>query len=190
MFNRTITFSTRHPKRIIALWALVAVALGSLSGMFGYKVITDDTAGFLPKSAESARAAKYGQRHFGQQEGARTVIVLVKRTDGASLTAADRAHARALATALPRTPFDATRPAVKGQPGDLRERAGHIVAAQAGPVAPDGRFALVGLQWQGNVTDPVAQDYYRQVRDRAAARVRHHGLQSGSPAASPPSPTT
>ena len=179
MFNRIINFSTRHPKRIIALWALVAVALGSLSGMLGYKVITDDTAGFLPKSAESARAARYGEEHFGQQKGARTVIVLVKRTDGGSLTAADRAHARALATALPRTPFDATRPAVKGQPGDLRARAGEIVAAQAGPVAPDGRFALVGLQWTGNVTDPVAQDYYRQVRDRAAARVRDHGLQVG-----------
>jgi RND superfamily putative drug exporter len=179
MFNRIISFSTRHPKRLIALWALVAVALGSLSGTLGYKVVTDDTAGFLPKSAESARAAKYGQEHFGQQKGSRTVIVIVKRTDGASLTATDRAEARALATALPRTPFDATRPAVKGQPGDLQQRAGEIVAAQAGPVAPDGRFALVGLQWKGNVTDPVAQDYYRQVRDRAAARVRDHGLQVG-----------
>ena len=179
MFNRVISFSTRHPKRLIALWALVAVALGSLSGMLGYKVLTDDTAGFLPKSAESARAAKYGQEHFVQPKGSRTVIVLVKRTDGASLTATDRAQARALATALPRTPFDATRPAVKGQPGDLQQRAGEIVAGQAGPVAPDGRFALVGLQWKGNITDPVAQDYYRQVRDRAAEQVRDHGLQVG-----------
>src|SRR5215217_4205495 len=144
MFNRIISVSTRHPKRIIALWALVAVALGSLSALFGYKVVTDDTAGFLPESAESARAANYGREHFGQQKGSRTVIMLVKREDGAVLTAVDRARAGALATALPRTPFDTARPAVKGQPGDLRQRAGEIVAGQAGPVAPDGRFALVG----------------------------------------------
>ena len=68
---------------------------------------------------------------------------------------------------------------MKGQPGDLPERAGKIVAAAPGPVAPDGRFALVGLQWKGNMTDPVAQGYYRQVRDRAAAEVRDDGLQVG-----------
>src|SRR4051812_2749211 len=67
---------------------------------------------------------------------------------------------------------------MKNQPGDLRARAGGIVAA-AGSVAPDGRFALVGLRWKGNMTDPVAQDYYHQVRDRAAAQVRRHGLEVG-----------
>jgi putative drug exporter of the RND superfamily len=179
MFNRIISFATRHPKRVIALWAVVALVLGSVSGMLGYKVMTDDTAGFVPESAESARAAKYGEEHFGQQKGSRTVIVLVKRADGEALTAADRANARALATMLPRTRLDTTRPAVKGQPGDLRERAGEIVAAEAGPVAPDGRFALVSLQWKGNMSDPVAQDYYRQVRDRAGAHVHADGLRVG-----------
>ena len=84
MFNRIIRFATRHPKRVIALWAVVAIALGSLSSQLGYKVMTDDTAGFLPDSAESAQAAKYGQEHFGQQHGSRTVIVLVKRADSSA----------------------------------------------------------------------------------------------------------
>src|SRR6185295_41112 len=34
-------------------------------------------------------------------------------------------------------------------------------------------------QWKGNVTDPVARDWFRQVRDRAAAQARDHGLRVG-----------
>ena len=62
MFTRIIRFATRFPKSVIVAWAIVALALGSLSGMLGYKVMTDDTAGYLPKSAESAQAARYGER--------------------------------------------------------------------------------------------------------------------------------
>ena len=169
MITRVTTFATRFPKSVIAVWVAASLVLGSLAGSLGYKVMTDDTAGFLPKSAESARAAKYGQEHFGQQRGAHTVIVLVKRADGGKLTAADRADARSLAGVLPRTPFHGAAP----------ERAGRIVAAAPGPVAPDGRFAIVGLRWKGNTTDPVAQDYFHQVRNAAAARLRTHGLQVG-----------
>jgi len=79
MFTRIIRFATRFPKSVIVAWAIVALALGSLSGMLGYKVMTDDTAGYLPASAESAQAARYGEEHFGTQKGARTVVVLVKR---------------------------------------------------------------------------------------------------------------
>jgi RND superfamily putative drug exporter len=179
MFRRIITFATRHPKRVIALWAIVAIALASMSALFGYKVVTDDTAQFLPKGAESAQASRYAEMHFGQERGARAVTVVVKRADGGALTAADRAEVRALVTAMPRWPFNAQSPAVDGQPGDLRERAGHIVGAQSGPLAPDGRFQLVGLQWKANVTDPVAHEYFRQIRDRAADEVRGHELRVG-----------
>jgi putative drug exporter of the RND superfamily len=179
MFTAIIRFATRFPKSVIVTWVIAAVGLGSLSGLLSYKVMTDDTAGYLPDSAESARAARYGEEHFGTRKDARTVVVLVKRADGRTLRAADRAEVRALASSMPRTRFDATRRAVRGQPGDLRERAGTIVAGQAVPVAADGRFALVGLQWKGNVTDPVAQDWFHQVRDHAAARARAHGLRVG-----------
>src|SRR3954468_7342414 len=179
MFTRIIRFATRFPKSVIVAWAILALALGSLSGLLGYKVMTDDTVGYLPERAESARAARYGEEHFGTRKDARTVVVLVKRADGRPLHAADRAEVRALAASMPRTPFDATRRTVKGQPGDLRERAGRIVGAQAVPAAAGGRFALVGLQWKANVTDPVAQDWFRQVRDRGAARARAHGLRVG-----------
>src|SRR5215218_5130739 len=179
MFDSIIRFATQRPKRVIALWAVVAIALASLASMFGYKVVTDDTARFLPKHSESAQATKYAEDQFGQEKGTRTVTVLVKRADGRALTGRDRADVRALAAAMPRWQLDDTRPAVKGQPGDVDERAGRIVAAQAGPVAPDGRFQLVGLQWKGNVTDPVAQEYFRQVRDRAAEHARADDLRLG-----------
>src|SRR3954453_953629 len=117
MFTPIIRFATRFPKSVIAAWAIVALALGSLSGFLGYKVMTDDTAGSLPERAESARAARYGEEPFGTRKDARTVVLLVKRADGRPLDAADRAEVRALAASMPRTPFDATRRAVEGRPG-------------------------------------------------------------------------
>src|SRR5215204_3572458 len=179
VFTRIISFATRRPKRVIALWAVVAVALAGISGLVGYKVVTDDTTRFLPEDAESAQAAKYAEDRFGEQPGSRTVVALIKRADERPLDAADRTEVQALATALPRWPFDASRPAVEGLPGDLGERAGRIVAAEAGPVAPDGRFALIGLQWKADATDPVAQEAFRQLRDRAAGAARVDGLRIG-----------
>src|SRR6478609_380946 len=170
MFKSIIRFATRRPKTVIALWAVIAFALASLSGLYGYKVVTDDLAQFLPKGSESAQAIQYAQAQFGQQKGTHTVTVLVKRADGRPLSAGDRAEVKRLVAALPTWRLDHHAQAVKGQPGDLDERAGEIVAAQVGPVAKDGRSQLAGLAWKGNVTDPVAQEHFLQVRDRAAAQ--------------------
>jgi putative drug exporter of the RND superfamily len=167
MFNRIISFVTSHPKRVIAMWAVVAIGLATVSAAFGYKVTTDDTAQFLPKGSESAQATRYAQTAFGQVKGAQTVTVLVKRADGEALTGADRMEIRLLAAAMPRLAHDA------------RERAGRIVTAHAGPLAPDGRLQLVGLQWKANTTDPIAQQHFREVRERATDQARSHGLKIG-----------
>ncbi|HEX5620006.1 MAG TPA: MMPL family transporter [Solirubrobacteraceae bacterium] len=166
MFHRIITFTTRFPKSVIAFWLLLALALSSVSAGVGYKVMTDDTSEFLPKGSESAQAIAYAQDAFGVQKGTRTVTMLVKRDDGKALTAADRSQVGALATALPQWPSKS-------------ERAGHVVAAQAGPVAPDRQFQLVALQWKANATDPIAQDHFRDIRDRAAGQARAHDLTVG-----------
>jgi putative drug exporter of the RND superfamily len=179
MLSKIIHFATSRPKRVIAGWLVAAIGLAFVGTTFAYKVTTDDTAHFLPKGSESAQAMKYAETAFGQQKDTRTVMALVKRSDGKALTAADRAAIRTLASGMPRWRPDTSRSAMKGQPGDLRERAGRIVAAQAGPLAPDGRFQLVGLQWKARPTDPVAQDFFRQVRDRAADQVRGHDLRVG-----------
>jgi RND superfamily putative drug exporter len=168
MFKRIITFVTRHPKRVIALWAVLALALSSLGGGLAYKATTDDTTQFLPKGSESAQATKYAETAFGQQKGTRTVTMLVKRADGRALTGADRAEIRSLSNGM-----------AHWRVGDQQARAGHIVAAQAGPAAPDGHFQLVALQWKANSTDPIAQQHFRDVRDRAAHDAGGHALRVG-----------
>jgi RND superfamily putative drug exporter len=167
MLSRIVNFVTSHPKRVIALWAVVAIALATISSAFAYKVTSDDAARFLPKGSESAQATRYAETAFGQEKGAHAVTVLVKRADGKALTRADRRQIRSLATTLPRLAHDS------------RERAGRIVAAQAGPLAPGERFQLIGLQWKANATDPIAQAHFRDVRDAAADRAGAHGLRVG-----------
>ena len=143
MFHRIITFATRLPKSVIAFWLRRSRSRSRrCSAGVGYKVMTDDTAQFLPKGSESAQATAYAQDRFGVQKGTRTVTVLVKRDDGKALTAADRAAGRRARRC--RAAFDRSA-AVQGQ---RATPSAPVVAAQAGPVAPDGRFQLVGLQWK------------------------------------------
>src|SRR5688500_16010018 len=153
MLQRIITYVTAHPKRIILVWLVAAVALTAVGTQAGHRVVTDDTAQFLPKSSESARATEFAETAFGAQAGTTTVTALVKRADGRSLTAADSAGVAALSDRLKRWRVDTDTLDVENQPGDLEERAGRIVAAAPGPRAPDGRFQLVGLQWRANSTD-------------------------------------
>jgi putative drug exporter of the RND superfamily len=166
MFHRITTFTTRFPKSVIAVWLVLALTLSSAAAGVGYKVMTDDTSEFLPKGSESAQALAYARDAFGVQKGTRTVTMLVKRHDGTALTAADRAQVASLAAELPQWPSDS-------------ERAGRVVAAQPGPVAPDRQFQLVALQWKANATDPIAQDHFRDIRDRAADQARAHDLNVG-----------
>jgi RND superfamily putative drug exporter len=185
MLGRINTYVNRFPKRVIALWAVVALILTMIGATQGHRVITDDTAAFLPKSSESAQATRYAQDAFGQPEGTQTVTGLIKRADGAPLTPADRQGVRRLngqldgwAPDVDRLDLEAVLDGLpRGIAGDLDRRAGRIVEARVGPVAPDGSFALVALQWQANTTDLVAQEAFRQLRDRTAERVRADGLE-------------
>jgi putative drug exporter of the RND superfamily len=179
VLSRIIQFSTHRPKRVIALWAVVMLLLGSAGAGFGYKVVTDDAAQFLPRGSESAEAIAYAREAFGQQKGTQTVTMLVKRADGASLTAAERAEVRSVAAATLRWRVNKDSSALSSQVGDLDERAGRVVDAQMGPASPDGRVQLVALQWKGNATDAVAQEFFREVRDRATQTLRGQDLRVG-----------
>jgi RND superfamily putative drug exporter len=179
MLNRVIRFATRHPKRVIAIWLATMLALAAVSAGFGYKVVSDDTAQFLPKGSESARAIEFAEKEFGREKGTRAVTMLVKRSDARALSEADRDEIHALATAMQRWRLDTEAPGLKGQFGDLSTRAGAIVNARSGPMAPDGRFQLIALDWRANTTDPVAQELFRQVRDRVVERAREHDLRVG-----------
>src|SRR5215213_2014759 len=179
MLQRIITYVTRRPKRVIALWVVAVLALASIGSTQSYRVSTDDMTEFLPEASASAVATRYAQEQFGQQKGTYTVTALVERADGGRLTQADQAAVGALSERLADWKPDVSSLDVEGAAGDLDERAGRIVAASAGPVAPDERFQLVGLQWKANTTDPVAQEAFRQLRDRTADDARADGLRVG-----------
>jgi RND superfamily putative drug exporter len=179
MLQRIITFATRRPKRVIVVWLVAVLALSSIGSTQAYRVTTDDMSEFLPGGSESALATRYAEDAFGQQKGTRTVTALLERSDGKRLTKADLAETAALTQRLASWRPDTAALDVGNAAGDLYRRAGRIVAAETGPLAPDKRFQLVGLQWKADATDPVAQEAFRQLRDRVAADVRTDGLRVG-----------
>ena len=63
-----------------------------------------------------------------------------------------------------------------------------MVGVAAGPMA--GRAQLVAVQWKANTTDPVAQDAYRQFRDRVVDQAAQRPARPASPAGSRRWPTT
>jgi RND superfamily putative drug exporter len=173
MLAQIIRYATSHPKRVIAVWLVLGLGLSVLGGLKSYSVTTDDTAQFLPKRSESAQGIKYAQRAFGVQEGTSSLTVLLKRSDGGKVAPADVDQ---LAAGMQRWRPDVE--ALKTDDAiDVAKRAGGVVAVAAGPAVGDGR--LVAVQWKANTTDPVAQEAYRQFRDRVLDQARTAGLQAG-----------
>jgi RND superfamily putative drug exporter len=179
MISRVVRYTTSKPKRVIVVWLIAALALATVGGLKSFEVTTDDTAQFLPKSSESAEATRYAQQAFGVEKGTHTVTVLVKRSDGRPLAAADRSHIGDLAAAMPAWRADTAPLKDMASGTDVRKRAGSIAAVALGPVAKDGRFQLVALRWKANSTDPVAQDAFRQFRDQTADRAAAQHLEAG-----------
>src|SRR3954452_5093669 len=176
MLAQIIRYATSHPKRVIAVWVVLSLGLSVLGSMKAYSVTTDDTAQFLPKRSESAQGIGYAERAFGVQKGTSSLTVLLARADGGRLSAADHGRIDALAAAMKRwrPDLDALR---SDEEIDVGTRAGAVVGVAAGPVA--GRAQLVAVQVKANTTDPVAQDAYRQFRDRVVDQARAAGLRAG-----------
>jgi len=176
MIAAAVRTSTRRPWLTILAWLAVAIPLTVLGGLASYSVTTDDTARFLPKGSESAQAVAFARDAFGVEEGTATVTLLARRSDGAPLIAGDRTAVTQIAGEMPRWRADTDDLDVEEEAIDRSGRAGHVVAATAGPLGDDGRFQLVALQWRANATDPVAQSAFRQFRDTFADRAADRGL--------------
>jgi len=178
MLNRLTHFSTKRPWIVIGLWVALLVS-GALVGQAKlYDVTTNDTAGFLPRSYESARAVHFGQTHFGLVKGATAVTALVQRQDGRPLTAADQSRVAALTAAMA-----GWRPEWAGiePPFGLseNERGVRAVKPVAGPVAGEGHYQLAGLQFKGNATDPTVQKAFKQFRADTVHAFAGAGLKVG-----------
>ena len=159
MINRFTSLVARHPWRVILVWLVIGAGAAMYARAHQSEVTTSDTSTFLPNKYESVRATQIGQRLFGEAKGASTVTALVKRADGAPLTAGDRRTIAQLSGAMTHKP--------------------RVVSAQVSAPQDHGRFELLGLQFKGNDSDPVVQRAFRHVRDVTQGEFRSHGLNAG-----------
>jgi RND superfamily putative drug exporter len=166
LFSRLTSAVTRHPWLVIAVWVVAAFGLSSAGAFKAADVTTDDQASFLPSKYESAKALEFGREAFGEVKGTSTTTVLVKRRDGGRLTAADtRAIATVTADLGHWRPNWRTleRPAAAAKGANEKERSTRVVGAAASGADPHG-FALVGLRFKGNSSDPWVQAAFKQLR--------------------------
>ena len=96
MFARLARVVVRHPWWTIGAWLVAAVAVIAFSPALATEAEQGD---FLPSKYESIQAQKVAEKAFPQQEDTSALIV-VMRTDGAPLTAADTAKVNQTAQAL------------------------------------------------------------------------------------------
>ncbi|WP_033821488.1 MMPL family transporter [Kitasatospora sp. MBT63] len=177
MIRALTRYSTRHPWKVIALWAVLGVALAGLAPMLIARVTEHQTGNFLPRGYDSAAALRIAEERFGVDPDATTVTVLVARSDGRALGAADRTAIEAGAAELARRRV--VMPRADDQPSFLvpdRSQTPRVVPAMT---APDLSFGLLSVQLAGSPADPGVQGVYRTFRDGARAYFAEAGMRTG-----------
>ncbi|QNE73485.1 MMPL family transporter [Streptomyces finlayi] len=177
MIRALTGYSTRHPWKVIALWAVLGVALSALAPVLIARVTQHQTGDFLPRSYDSAAALHIAQEQFGANPDATTVTVLVARSDGKALGAADRKRIEAGAAKL------AQRRVVMPREDDVprflvpdRSQTPQVSPAM---MAPDRSFELLSVQLTGNPSDEGVQGVYRTFRDAARTQFSEAGMRTG-----------
>ncbi|MET9660049.1 MMPL family transporter [Streptomyces sp. NPDC006510] len=177
MIRALTGYSTRHPWKVIALWAVLGVVLSALAPTLIGRVTQHRTGDFLPRSYDSAAALQIAQEQFGVNPDATTVTMLVARSDGKALGAADRKRVEAEAAKL------AQRRVIMPREDDMprflvpdRSQTPEIAPAMT---APDRSFELLSVQLTGNPTDKGVQGVYRTFRDAARTQFSEAGMRTG-----------
>ncbi|MER5853960.1 MMPL family transporter [Streptomyces sp. NPDC002012] len=170
-------YSTRHPWKVIALWAVLGVVLSALAPTLIGRVTQNQTGDFLPKSYDSAAALEIAEEQFGVNPDATTVTMLVARSDGKALGAADQKRVEAEAAKLAQRRV--IMPREDDRPKFLvpdRSQTPRIAPAM---VAPDRSFELLSVELIGNRTDKGVQGVYRAFRDAARTQFSEAGMRTG-----------
>ncbi|MFC9622812.1 MMPL family transporter [Streptomyces sp. NPDC056930] len=170
-------YSTRHPWKVIALWAVLGVVLSALAPTLIGRVTQNQTGDFLPKSYDSAAALEIAEEQFGVNPDATAVTMLVARSDGKALGAAD--HKRVEAEAAKLAQRRVIMPREDDRPKFLvpdRSQTPRIAPAM---VAPDRSFELLSVELIGNRTDKGVQGVYRAFRDAARTQFSEAGMRTG-----------
>jgi putative drug exporter of the RND superfamily len=154
-------FVVRNPLKVILAWVVVSVAVVAFSPRLT-DIINADQTSFLPNSYESVQAQQLATQAFPQASGS-TVIGVVKRADGGSLTDADVQRTGQLAERLAAAGID------------------RVAAAQTAPqaVSPNRRVQLVTVALQGTPQDEAVVAALGQVRQRSAGALEGSGLRVG-----------
>jgi RND superfamily putative drug exporter len=162
MFRAVGLAVVRRPWLVILGWTVVAAGIIATAPGLG-DVTNADQSAFLPRSAESAQAARLAEQAFGDGRGA-TAVVVVERVDGAALSNADVDTIERLATRLNAEKARATV-GVRFEP--------------AQQVSPNRTVALLAARFAGAPEQADVMDGVRQVRAQAAATLDGTGLTAG-----------
>ncbi len=177
MIRALTGYSTRHPWKVIALWAVLGVVLSALAPTLIGRVTQNQTGDFLPKSYDSAAALEIAEEQFGMNPDATTVTMLVARSDGKALGAADEKWVEAEAAKLAQRRV--IMPREDDRPKFLvpdRSQTPRIAPAM---MAPDRSFELLSVELIGNRTDKGVQGVYRAFRDAARTQFSEAGMRTG-----------
>ncbi|BCJ47283.1 putative membrane protein [Actinoplanes ianthinogenes] len=162
MFDRWGRFVVRRAWWVIGGWLIAAgLIIGLLPSLS--EITSGDQGSFLPDSYESVQAIDLAKKAFPEQATS-TAVVVVKRTDGAALTADDQAKAGALAAAIGDTHI-----AGIGQP---------LTGPQA--VAPNKLVQLISIPVTAAATDAEGQlNAVKQTRDVIKMQLAGTALSAG-----------
>ncbi|MGW3044474.1 MMPL family transporter [Kitasatospora sp. NPDC001159] len=177
MIRALTGFSTRHAWKVIAVWAVLGMGLAVLAPMLMARVTGSQSGDFLPRSYDSAAALRIAEENFGVNPDATTVTVLVARTDGSPLTAADQQQVEAEAAKLAK--HRVVMPRKEKEPELLvldRSQTPRIAPAA---VAPDRTFELLAVELTGNAMEEGVRGVYKAFRDDARARFADLGMRTG-----------
>ncbi|WP_053730114.1 MMPL family transporter [Streptomyces sp. WM6378] len=177
MIRALTGYSTKHPWKVIALWAVLGLALTALAPTMFARVTQNQTGNFLPRSYDSAAALRIAEEQFGVDPDATTVTVLVARSDGKALGAADQKRVEAEAAKLGgrRVVMPREDDAPKFLVPD-RSQTPRIAPAMT---APDRSFELLSVELTGNPSDTGVQGVYRAFRDAARTQFAEAGMRTG-----------
>jgi RND superfamily putative drug exporter len=167
MFGSIARAVTARPLFVIIGWLAAAAAVIAFSPRIA-DVTNADQAAFLPATSESSRAAALAARAFPEAGGASAVIV-VKRADGAALSAADLGDVGRLVERLNVTRSNVVRGAAFGgaDPGGDRS------------VSPDRTLALVTVGFAAPAEDDRVRQAVLDLRRESQTALAGTGLIAG-----------
>ncbi len=166
MFAALARMVTGHPWRVIAVWVLASVAIVVFSPSIS-SVTNANQASFLPGHYQSVLAQDALAKNFPKQSG-NTDLLVVERTDGAPLTAANQQAVTDFATGLSHAGI------------------GEITGTLTSPalLSPNGKAQLVDVMLRGQPGEVPVNDAVTAIRAQVPRLLAGTGLTAGLTGAS------